>query len=166
MGVIAGPAAAPRAPLPLVDRQEDAALHDGDYVQWLERQAGLLRSGRYAELDTDTLAEEIEALAGRDRRELKSRLTVLLTHLLKWRFQPSGRTGSWIGTLNTQRREIRLILEDSPSLRPLVPGYLAARYGDAVTDAGTETGLPTSAFPAQPPWTAAQALDPDYWPDA
>jgi hypothetical protein len=72
-----------------------ASLYDEDFVAWAEQTARLLRQGRLHELDIENLAEEIEAMANRDRRELLSRLTVLLHHLLKWGWQPEKRSGSW-----------------------------------------------------------------------
>jgi hypothetical protein len=54
------------------------------------------------------------------RKELKSRLRVLLMHLPKRRAQPAGRGQSWRSTIITQRREIALLLEQDPSLRGLL----------------------------------------------
>ena len=53
----------------------------------------------------------------RDRRELVSRLTVLLADLLKWQFQPQFRSKSWQFTLREQRTQIAKLLKDSPSLK-------------------------------------------------
>ena len=54
-------------------------------------QATLLRAGRVGEADLAAIAEEIESLGKTEKRELVSRLTVLLLHLLKWERQPAGR---------------------------------------------------------------------------
>ena len=53
----------------------------------------------------------------RDRRELISRMGVLIAHLLKWQYQPSKRSDSWTDTIEEQRSQIELLLADSPSLR-------------------------------------------------
>ena len=64
---------------------------DEDFYAWSLEQAALLRERRLAEADLDLIAEEIESMGKTEKRELVSRLTVLLLHLLKWRFQPRGR---------------------------------------------------------------------------
>ena len=68
--------------------------------------AELAAQGRLEELELSNLAEYLSEMARRDRREVKSRLTVLLAHLLKWRYQPDHRSGSWRGTIVTQRQEL------------------------------------------------------------
>ena len=67
------------------------ATYDTDFYAWAHEQAALLRSGRLAEADIEHIAEEIETLGRAEKRELVRRLTVLLLHCLKWRFQPNLR---------------------------------------------------------------------------
>lgn len=140
------------------------ALYDRDMYRWTRQQARLLRAGRMSELDLENLAEEIESLGNRDYRELRSRLQLVLMHLLKWQFQPSKRSGSWRSTLRTQRQEISALLEQSPSLRRQVAAMVGKTYPVAVELAGDETNLPFDAFPRDCPYTAEQALDPDFLP--
>jgi hypothetical protein len=71
------------------------SLHDNDFYAWSLEQAALLRAGRVGEADLATIAEEIESMGKTEKRELVSRLTVLLLHLLKWERQPAGRSNSW-----------------------------------------------------------------------
>ena len=138
--------------------------YEHDFYAWLQNQAALLKAGRLAEVDMDNLIEEIEALGRSERVELVSRLLVLLTHLLKWQFQPSARSSSWRGTIDEQRTQIELRLDDSPSLRRLIPESLAYAYPKAVRKAAFETGLATEAFPTDCPYTVDEVLDPDFWP--
>lgn len=56
-----------------------------------------------------------------EKRELVSRLIVLLSHLLKWRFQPARRGASWEATIRNHRRALERHLKDNPSLNPQVP---------------------------------------------
>jgi len=51
----------------------------------------LLRSGKLADADIPNIAQEIQDMAISQRRELMSRLSVLLRHLLNYEF--SGRGG-------------------------------------------------------------------------
>ena len=118
-----------------------SSLYDQDYATWTENQAKLLRERKFDAIDIDNIAEEIESLGKRDRRELSSRLIVLLMHLLKWQFQPGKRSNSWKGTINEQRYKISRILDDSPSLHPYLLRELPDCYSIARDKASGETGL-------------------------
>ena len=89
---------------------------------------------------------------------------MILLHLLKWQAQPALRGASWRKTLRTQRREIRDLLQQSPSLRREVPGLMREAYADAVKDAIDETGLPPTVFPSACPYAPDDVLDEDYLP--
>jgi hypothetical protein len=140
--------------------------YEADFCAWAERQAALVRSGRFAELDVENVAEELEAMSRSQKLALRSRLVVLMAHLLKYEFQPLARTGSWRGTIVEQRQQIRDLLEDSPSLlQHLVLAFNdSRRYADAVRLAAAESGLLRSAFPASRPYTFERALDDEFWP--
>jgi Domain of unknown function DUF29 len=139
--------------------------YEDDLHAWSLEQAALLRARRTEGLDWDHLAEELEAMAGSDQRELESRLCLILLHLLKWQIQPELRGASWRKTLRTQRREIRKLLNQSPSLRRQVPGLVLEAYPDAVKDAVDETGLPIGRFPQDCPYAADDVLAESYLPD-
>ena len=52
--------------------------YEEDLSAWSYEQASLLRARQSDGLDWDNLAEEIEWMVGRDRRELKNRLRIIL----------------------------------------------------------------------------------------
>jgi len=141
-----------------------ANLHDRDFFEWTRQQTGLLRTGDFAQVDLENLIEEISSLGERDKREAKSRLVLILLHLLKWRYQPVRRGNSWRRTINEQRTELALLLDDSPSLGRVVDESFQRCYDLAKRRAADETGLLASTFPENCPWTMAQALDGDFWP--
>ena len=147
--------------------QTNAELYEQDFYQWTQEQAALLREGAWHDLDVTNLAEEVESLGKSDRRALGSHLRNLVLHLLKWHYQPAGRhTGpSWRQSIRNARAEIAVLLEDSPSLRQAVPPLIARWYPLAREDAADETGLPLTTFPEACPWTPAQVLDVDFWPE-
>jgi len=60
-----------------------STLYHQDFYTWANEQAALLRSGRLSEADIEHVAEEIESMGRTENRELVSRLTALLLHLLK-----------------------------------------------------------------------------------
>lgn len=128
-----------------------AALYEADETAWLEETAALVRAGRLGEIDPDTLAEYLTDMARRDRREVFSRLVVLLAHLLKWEYQPDHRCGSWRGTIREQRRELRQLLE-SGTLRNHAAAVLAETYAEARAQAADESELDIGVFPVENPW--------------
>ena len=140
--------------------------YEEDLHAWSLEQSALLRARRTEGLDWIHLAEEIEWMAGRDRRELKHRLKIILLHLLKWQAQPARRGASWRKSLRNQRSHIRDLLRQSPSLRRLVPELMSEAWSDAVKDAVDETGLPPDRFPVDCPYAPDQVLAEDYLPDA
>lgn len=147
----------------MVQRTPDAlaTLYEVDETAWLEQTAELVRNNRLDELDHATLAEYLTDMAKRDRREVFSRLVVLLAHLLKWEHQPDHRSGSWLATVLEQQRELRQLLE-SGTLRNHALAVFADTYADARKQAAAETGLPRAAFPDEPAWDLDAALtEPD-----
>ena len=140
-------------------------LYDEDFYAWSNEQAALLRAGRLEQADIAHIAEEIESMGRTEKRELVSRLTVLLLHLLEWRFQPRRRTAGWEASVRVQRNRLADHLEDNPSLRPLLPAALAAAYRDAALTAIAETGLPAATFPASCPWRIEDVMDAGFWPE-
>jgi hypothetical protein len=138
--------------------------YEDDLFAWTQEQAALLRAHAVDGIDWENLAEEVESMGRRDRRELKSRLRVILLHLLKWQAQPKLRGGSWRKTLLTQRVEIRDLLQQSPSLRREVPGLMRDAYLDAVKEAVGETGLRADVFPDTCPYAPDDVLDEDHLP--
>lgn len=146
------------------DSTSDVSGYESDLVLWFEKQAAYLRNKQFEQLDLDKLIEELEAMAGRDRRELKSRIEVLVMHLLKCQFQPEKKSGSWRSSIREQRSEIAILLEQSPSLKTHVGPYSLKAFERAVKRAADETELPSSAFPSALPYSPDQLLDDDFLP--
>src|SRR5579864_1093066 len=119
-----------------------ASLYDEDFAIWTAETVRLLRAGRFDEVDIEHVAEEIEDMGKRDKRELDRRLTVLILDLLKWKWQPEKQTRGWQSTLLTQRAELDQLLEDSPSLRRAVAAAVTKVYPAVLRSAVLETGLP------------------------
>lgn len=140
-------------------------LYEEDFAAWAVETAQLLRERRFDQIDVENLAEEVDAMAGRDRREVLSRLTVLLVHLLKWKHQPDKRSRSWQSTLATQRAELDDLFEDSPSLKRGLAAAVGRAYPRAVDRTAIETGLPADTFSPRCPFTLKQILDPAYRPE-
>ncbi len=142
-----------------------ASLYDEDFAIWTAETARLLREKRFDEIDIEHVAEEIEDMGKRDKRELHSRLTVLIAHLLKWKWQPERKSESWGSTIVTQRAEIKLLLDDSASLRRAVAAAVAKIYPNALGTAVAETGLPARAFPRECPFSPDEILGHSFLPE-
>jgi hypothetical protein len=143
-----------------------ATLYDRDFFAWANEQARLLRAGQLSDADIEHIAEEIESMGKAEKRELVSRLAVLLLHLLKWQFQPKRRGSSWEATIKLQRRALADHLADNPSLKSRLSEAIARAYGDAIIAAGDETGLPENTFPGACPWSFDQVMATTFWPES
>ncbi|HEX2142792.1 MAG TPA: DUF29 domain-containing protein [Candidatus Limnocylindria bacterium] len=148
----------------LIDRPQREVTREEDFVAWARGQAALLRRGELETVDREGVAEELEDMTKRERRELESRLKILLQHLLKWEFQPQRRSRSWLLTIREQRNQLGKLLRDSPSLKNDVAWAIEENYSTAAGDAAVETRMPRGAFPPLCPYPQADVLDPGFLP--
>lgn len=114
--------------------------YENDFAAWSKTQADLLRRHATDGIDFENVEEEIESLGRSDRREIRSRLTIICEHLLKWRYQPEERSPSWRSSIRRNPDQIAGLIEESPSLASYPSECLAGAYasGQAAID---ETGL-------------------------
>ena len=141
------------------------SLYESDFYTWTQEQARLLRERRFDDLDLDNLVDEVESVGSSEKREIRSRLKVLLTHLLKWKYQPGFRGNSWRRTIRRQREAIAEIIEDSPSLRAYPSGVIHTAYTGATLSASAESGLAIGVFPEECPFSLAETLDLEFFPE-
>ncbi|NEP17725.1 MAG: DUF29 domain-containing protein [Leptolyngbya sp. SIO4C1] len=139
-------------------------LYKTDFYAWTQQQAALLRQQQWNDIDVANLVEEIEDLGKQQRQELRKRLSILLAHLLKWKYQPEQRSRSWLGTIRVQRREVSKLLQDSPSLKPYIEEAIASAYENARDLAMGETELPVKTFPANCPYSWADVIRKQFYP--
>ncbi|MCQ0988260.1 DUF29 domain-containing protein [Jiella marina] len=139
--------------------------YDRDFFLWTRDQAEALRQGRWTALDIANLVDEVESLGRWEKREIESRVLVLMIHLLKWAYQPDARSTGWRGTIEEQRRRIGMVLRDSPSLKSFPSEILDGEYRVARVKAAGETGLAEETFPVSCPFTIDQVLDEGFFPE-
>lgn len=136
------------------------SLYESDYALWAEVMAQKLQEKRFSELeelDLKNLVEEIQDLSKRERDKLLSSIRLILHHLLKWDYQIQKRSKSWQITIERERENIQLYLEDSPSLkRYLVQEWVNKMYRTARLDANKETRL---EMPANCPYTVQDVFE-------
>jgi hypothetical protein len=140
------------------------ASYETDVIAWANEQARLLRAGRFDALDIEHIADEIEDVGKSEKREFASRMAVLLTHMLKWQYQPAGQGNSWRRTIKEQRNRVRLCIDQTPSLKAELRDsfWWSDVWSDAVAKASEETG--SGEFPESCPWTFDQIMNPEFWP--
>ncbi len=145
----------------------NAELYEHDFYAWTQATAALVQAGKWQEIDPGCLTEELCDLGNNITHAVHSHLYQLLLHLLKWRYQPQRRmdSHSWRDTIEEARDQVTRHLERSPSLQPRVPTFLTQEYPRVRRRASRDTGLSLSTFPEACPWTGAQILDEDFWPD-
>jgi hypothetical protein len=155
----------PRKQLDETSTTHDApSLYDIDFYAWTEDQAARLRTSSLEGLDCANLAEEIESVGRAEKNELRSRLIKLLSHILKWEFQPQRRGNSWQSTIGEQRTHIEGILDMSPSLRRVYGEILDRCYSAARQEASLETRLPIATFPENCPYSISEILEYAFMP--
>ena len=143
---------------------KNSELYEMDFYAWTVQQAQLLRDGAWDSLDVLNLIEEIESLGKQERQKLRNLLAILLAHLLKWEFQPSHRSNSWIGTIREQRRRIIELIEDNPSLKPYLLEAKEKAYLDGLDLAVQETSLNYKVFPSECPYELEKVLNFKFFP--
>jgi hypothetical protein len=142
-------------------------LYEEDFPLWAERQAALLRAGRFDELDLENLIEEVEDLSRRERKSIESYVETILEHFLKLAFSPAERPRrGWLVTVDKQR--VKLARELTATLRNHLEAELPALYAGLrrpVTRQLEKDGVRVDALPTACPYPLEQILDPDWYPD-
>lgn len=140
----------------------NSSTHDHDFYAWTQEQVNLLKTGQLDQVDWQNIAEEIEDMGRSEKRQLESRLEILIIHLLKWQFQTSLRSRNWQLTIKEQRLRLEKLLEKNPSLQPHLTAAIEDVYPLATISADRETGL--SSFPETCPYKLTEILSPEFLP--
>ncbi len=140
-------------------------LYETDFYVWTQEQARLLSERRFDDLDLENLVDEVQSVGSSEKREIRRRLRILLTHLLKWKFQSGMRGNNWRRTIRGQRAAIAEIVQESPSLQSYVLDAVLAAYTAATVAASEETGLAIGVFPEECPFDPDKVLNLDFFPE-
>ncbi|KQS04107.1 hypothetical protein ASG11_07485 [Sphingomonas sp. Leaf357] len=137
-----------------------------DYAAWLQYQVGLMKAGRWVELDAEHLIDEVEDLGKSEFSAFVSAIEIILVHMLKWDCQPERRSRSWVGSIVEHRRRLAQALEDSPSFKSRRDVAVARAFDVATARAAAETNLPLTSFPAENPFDWDAITSREYSLDA
>lgn len=141
----------------IVHHPASSPEYEADFYAWTQRQAELLRTKRFCELDLTHLIEELEDLGRSEKRSIISHLGILLGHLLKWQHQPDyPHKKSWRATINEQRRQVQELLAENPSLRTPLTTFITKGYTSGLNLAVSETPLD---YDALLPGTTSRSAD-------
>lgn len=151
---------------PIEQLGRESELYQKDYNLWIERTIKLIQEKNFNQVDWENVVEELESLGKSDKRELRNRLVVLLEHLLKlayWEAERDNNQRGWRATIREQRRQIQVLLEDSPSLKSFLTNIFSQCYASAREETIEKTGLASSVFPQESPFTVEDSLNPEYF---
>ena len=151
--------------------------YDKDFFLWTQQQADLLRQAARdrgnAPIDWENVAEEIESLGGRDRREVKSLVRHILAHLIKLQVSTLREPRNhWRQEIVAARDNLEDALHDSPSLKARLPEFVESEWSRAVREAtrsleDDEEGaraIRTLVYLNLAGPNADNVLDPDFFP--
>lgn len=123
-----------------------AVGYEEDEYAWLLQQAELLAEQRLHEIDYEHLSAFLTDMARSDRNALRSRLVVLVAHIMKCKLQPERVSRSWAVTLLAQQDAIQNELETSATLARIAEELLQKILPAAAKQAEAATGLSAKAL--------------------
>lgn len=124
-----------------------------DYALWLNNTVNLLKQKNYDSVDWENVIEEIEQLGRSQRRELRNRLTTLLEHCLKLYYSNYHLDyRGWSETIQRSQRELKELLEDSPSLKQYWKEIFLDCYAKAVESLRENRDYQSFLFPDDCPF--------------
>ena len=150
--------------LSLKTQVEALSLYEQDILLWVEDTIAKLKSGDFVNLDLVNLIEEVESVGISQKRQLSSRLMVLLEHLLKRMYVNSTYDNNgWERTIRTQRNHLLLLLKQVPSLKT----YWSQSFEDAweIALKTVQEDYPSVDFPDRFPYSTEveMLLNKKYW---
>jgi dsDNA-specific endonuclease/ATPase MutS2 len=141
--------------------------YETDFLRWTQEQSALLRAGKWAELDQEHIAEELEDMGREQKLALQSLLRQILLHLIKLQYSPASAPRSkWTEEIIEFRDQAQARIDATPSLKHHAPELFDKAWQQARRAAqrtfelhGEQVSVPDIC-----PYSIEQALDPDYFP--
>ncbi len=143
------------------------ALYEQDYCLWLQETYQLLDQAQLDQLDLEHLKEEILSLGNEQRRKVDSYLRQLLIHLLLYQYWDAEKARcrkGWQTEIDNFRFELELLLK-SKTLYNYFLQEIDKIYLKAKRQAIRKSELSAGLFPESCPFSAAELLDPEFFPD-
>jgi hypothetical protein len=140
------------------------SLYDQDILLWVEDTVAKLKARDFETLDIENLIQEVEALGTSQKRELLSRLIVLLEHLLKRLYVDlTYDYNGWERTIRTQRTELDVLITQVPSLKSLWDTSFKEAWRRSLTNVRSE--YKSVNFPSEWPYSSELEilLNSNFW---
>jgi hypothetical protein len=139
--------------------------YEEDFYGWISASIALLKQKRFDEMDIDHLIEELEDMGNNKKHALVSRLAQLIFHLLKWQRQPDFRGRIWDASIQEQRKKIKKLLLENPSLKSEIDMFLADAYEDSILLIKKETPIDLKLLPQECPYRFDQIMNDEFYPE-
>jgi Tfp pilus assembly pilus retraction ATPase PilT len=131
------------------------------HFQTAEAAQSLLQQGETEEAQV-AIQALIDAMSRSERQAVKSQLTRLMMHIIKWKTQPNKRSRSWIVSILDARDAIEESQEEMPSLnREFIESLWDQAFIKAKRKAEAEMNCKSSISSL----TWKEVFDDDYWLD-
>lgn len=132
-------------------------LFEEDETAWREATIANLAAGKLNEVDFVNVAVSLIEMSKSEQRSVRSHVIVLMTHLLKWKWQPKKRSRSWASSIANGQLELEGLLYNEKGKESVLARYALDHidrwFQRAVKRAAQETKLPVKHFPSENPFT-------------
>lgn len=142
--------------------------YDTDFLRWTQEQSALLRAGKWAELDQEHIAEELDDMGREQQLALQSLLRQILLHLLKLAYSPARAPRTkWVEEIIEFRDQAQARIDVTPSLKHHAPELFEKAWLQARRAADKSFALygEPVMLPLLCPYSLEQTLAPEYFPD-
>lgn len=138
--------------------QKSQSLYEKDFSAWLHDQIHMIKMKDFAHLDIKNLLEEMETLGNSNPQAIESHIVIILTHMLKQKYQPSHSSKSWNDSIVNARIQIEGIIEYNPSLKNYPETIIDKSYKKARRYASKQTKIELRKFELDCPWKLSEIL--------
>ncbi|BDI17821.1 hypothetical protein ANSO36C_36230 [Nostoc cf. commune SO-36] len=138
-------------------------LYESNYLQWLEETIKCLKNRQLADVDYENLIEELEDLAKKEKRRVRSLLEQIIRHLLLsqyWDLEKPRNANHWAAEIISFRNQLNEDL--SANLRNHLEENLSIIYSNALDYVRAKTNL--TNLPELCLYTLEQILDKNWLP--
>ncbi|GAB2875793.1 DUF29 domain-containing protein [Paraburkholderia jirisanensis] len=138
--------------------------YDDDICLWTFEQAALVRDGKFDQLDSEHVADEIESVARTEQRLFAAGIASVMTLMARIRYKPDE-PASTARELKHARYKVDCMIRDTPSLAGRLTDIKRVEriWGDALVEA-FKHGLVIEQMSETCPWTMEQVLSDDFHP--
>lgn len=139
-------------------------IYETDYIEWIEQTIKILKSRQLEQIDYENLIEELEDLAKREKRRLRSLLEQIIRYLLfcqYWDLERVTNSSHWQAEIVSFRNQLNEDL--TTNLRQYLEVNLFLIYGNALDYVKAKTNLNT--LPDICPYSLDQLMDKNWLPE-